>query len=210
MTDRDATVCRNAWNKFNSIRRDRAYDVSTRTVEPIESDSHDLRPSRLQFTHNTHRQVPSFRAGPAAEGQFVTWHLDWHRYRPSALQETFRFHAQFRREFPCEAFSPGYLILDAVWRGRFLGFIYGVRLYDDRPRWSHAGAENIYRAKIRQWTVHSAQAGDKELCKAGPTFSPQIHTGCRSNHARRIWDWCGSCHGQFGNPSTRTREEVNR
>lgn len=85
-------------------------------------------------------------AGPAAEGQFVTWHLDWHRYRADALQETFRFHAQFRREFPCEAFGQGYLILDAVGRGRFLGFSYGVRVYDDRSRWSHAGAENIYLA----------------------------------------------------------------
>lgn len=88
----------------------------------------------------------SLEAGPEAEGQFVTWHLDWHRYRTGALQETFRFHAQFRREFPCKAFGPGYLILDAVGRGRFLGFVYGVRLYDDRSRWSHAGAENIYLA----------------------------------------------------------------
>ena len=84
--------------------------------------------------------------GPAAEGQSLVWHVDWHRYHNDALTEPMRFHAQFRREFPCEAFGPGYMILDAVGRGRFLGFGYGVRLYDDRSRWSHAGAENIYLA----------------------------------------------------------------
>ena len=84
--------------------------------------------------------------GPAAEGQSLVWHVDWHRYNNDALTEPMRFHAQFRREFPCEAFGPGYMILDAVGRGRFLGFGYGVRLYDDRSRWSHAGAENIYLA----------------------------------------------------------------
>ena len=34
-----------------------------------------------------------------------------------------------------------YLMLDAVGRGRLLGFVLGVRLYDDVDRWSHGGAE---------------------------------------------------------------------
>ena len=35
-------------------------------------------------------------------------------------------------------------MLDAVGRGRLLGFVFGARLYDDVDRWSHGGAETIY------------------------------------------------------------------
>jgi len=60
------------------------------------------------------------------------------------LKEEVRFHAQWRREYPTQAFREEYLVMDALGRGRLLGFVYGVRLYDDADRWSHGGAENIY------------------------------------------------------------------
>ena len=72
------------------------------------------------------------------------YHIDWHRYRSGALEETQRFHAAWRREFPSRPFGEEYLMLDAVGRGRLLGFVFGARLYDDVDRWSHGGAETIY------------------------------------------------------------------
>jgi hypothetical protein len=80
--------------------------------------------------------------GPVAPGG-TYYHIDWHRYR-SPLTEPMRFHAAWRREFPAQSYGEEYTILDAVGRGRLLGFIYGVRLYDNADRWSHGGAENIY------------------------------------------------------------------
>ena len=72
------------------------------------------------------------------------YQIDWHRYEEKHLSEPRRFHAKWRREFPAQAFGEEYTVLDAVGRGRLLGFVYGVRLYDDADRWSHGGAENIY------------------------------------------------------------------
>ncbi len=83
-------------------------------------------------------------AGPEVEGATVVAIVDWHSYPDGSLDQPLRFHAQFRREFPCEAYGRNYLLLDAVGRGYFLGFNYGVSVRDDRARWSHAGAENIY------------------------------------------------------------------
>jgi len=83
-------------------------------------------------------------AGPDVPQSLIHWQIDWHRYPPGSLEETQRFHAKFRREFPCEAYGRNYLILDAVGKGRLIGFNYGVRLYDDRSRWSHAGGDSIY------------------------------------------------------------------
>lgn len=72
------------------------------------------------------------------------YHVDWHRYRPGELTEEQRFHTAWRREFPTRPFGEEYLMLDAVGRGRLLGFVLGVRLYDDVDRWSHGGAETMY------------------------------------------------------------------
>ena len=72
------------------------------------------------------------------------YHVDWHRYRPGSLREEQRFHAAWRRENPTQAYGEEYLVLDAVGRGRLVGFNYGVRLLDDADRWSHGGAENLY------------------------------------------------------------------
>ena len=55
------------------------------------------------------------------------YHVDWHRYRPGALREEQRFHVAWRRENPTQAFGEEYLVLDAVGRGRLVGFDYGVR-----------------------------------------------------------------------------------
>lgn len=81
-------------------------------------------------------------AGPIVDNFYH--YIDWYEYPEGSLTEPLRFHAQWRREFPTQAFGEEYLILDAVGKGRLVGFNYGVRLYDDADRWSHGGAENIY------------------------------------------------------------------
>jgi len=81
--------------------------------------------------------------GPREPGMFFC-SIDWHRYQDTELEEPLRFHAKWRREYPAQAYGEEYQILDAVGRGRLLGFVYGLRLYDDVTRWSHGGAENIH------------------------------------------------------------------
>ncbi len=84
-------------------------------------------------------------AGPGvADNTSIFWQVDFDRYPPGTLEEDMRFYAKFRREFPCEAFGRNYTVLDAVGRGRLVGYTLGVRVYDDRTRWSHAGGEHIY------------------------------------------------------------------
>ena len=83
-------------------------------------------------------------AGPGVEDAGIVIQIDWHAYPPESPPTPLRFHAKFRREYPCEAYGRNYLLLDAVGRGRLVGFNYGVAVRDDRARWSHAGAENIY------------------------------------------------------------------
>lgn len=80
--------------------------------------------------------------GPDAPGAFH-YHVNWHRYL-SPLTEPYRFHAAWRREFPAQSYGEEFTVLDAVGRGRLLGFVYGVRVYDGDDRWSHGGSENIY------------------------------------------------------------------
>jgi hypothetical protein len=81
--------------------------------------------------------------GPG-EPRDVYYHVDWHHYPDGAFREELRFHAAWRREFPTQAYGEEYLVLDAAGRGRLLGLVYGVRLYDDSDRWSHGGSENLY------------------------------------------------------------------
>lgn len=84
-------------------------------------------------------------AGPGvSKNTNIFWQVDFDRYSPGSLKEDLRFHAQFRREFPCKAFDRNYTVLDAIGRGRLVGYTLGVRVYDDRTRWSHAGGEHIY------------------------------------------------------------------
>ena len=95
----------------------------------------------MPFQHGARIEV---EAGPSVEDAGILMQIDWHAYPPESPPTPLRFHAQFRREYPCEAYGRNYLLLDAVGRGRFLGFNYGVAVRDDRARWSHAGAENVY------------------------------------------------------------------
>ncbi len=116
-------------------------------------------------------------AGPDVDNARILYTVDWHRYPVGDLHEPLRFHAQFRREFPCQAYGRNYTILDAVGRGRFLGFNYGVRVYDDRARWSHAGAESIYVANDvdsrRETFVHLRGAGGEDTF--GASFGGVLH-----------------------------------
>jgi hypothetical protein len=109
--------------------------------------------------------------GPDVPASPIYWQIDWQRYPQGALQEPYRFHAKFRREFPCEAYGPDYLVLDAAGEGRLVGFNYGVRVYDDRARWSHAGADNIYivnRADAPQGAfAHLRGSGGEDTFGAG-------------------------------------------
>ena len=82
--------------------------------------------------------------GPIDSPIGLFFHVDWHRYLNTDLKEDLRFHAKWRREFPTQAFREEYTVMNAVGRGRLLGFVYGLRLYDDAARWSHGGTENIY------------------------------------------------------------------
>ena len=95
----------------------------------------------MPFQHAARIEV---EAGPGVEDAGIVMQIDWHAYPSESPPTPLRFHAQFRREYPCEAYGRNYLLLDAVGRGRFLGFNYGVAVRDDRARWSHAGAENVY------------------------------------------------------------------
>ena len=70
--------------------------------------------------------------------------VDWHRFPGQELEEPRRFCARWRREAPAESYGEDFLLLDADGPGRLVGFVYGVRLYDDTDRWSHGGADNIY------------------------------------------------------------------
>ena len=74
----------------------------------------------------------------------VAFIADWEKYEEGSLQETRRFHAQWRRENPTESYGREYMILDAKGKGQLMGFFYGVRLNDNEDRWSHGGSENIY------------------------------------------------------------------
>jgi hypothetical protein len=85
----------------------------------------------------------------------ILYHVDWHRYPRGSLQEPLRFHAQWRREFPTQSFGEEYTVLDAVGPGRLMGFVYGLRLYDETARWSRGGSDNIY--------VDGEAAGEKEM-----------------------------------------------
>ena len=80
-------------------------------------------------------------AGDEEGGAFIF--IDWSRF-DEPLEEDMRFHAKWRRAFPAPAYGEEYLIMDAVGRGRFMGYSYSLCQHDTSERWSHAGAEQIY------------------------------------------------------------------
>ena len=70
--------------------------------------------------------------------------IDWHRYPGQEMKEQRRFCAAWRRENPTQRYGEDYFMLDVEGPGQLVGFVYGVRLFDNVDRWSHGGAENIY------------------------------------------------------------------
>jgi hypothetical protein len=83
-----------------------------------------------------------FEAGPVGHGVYMQ--CDWTRFPGQEMKEEQRFCARWRREAPCEAYGRDYFMLDADGPGRLVGFVYGVRLFDNEDRWSHGGSDNIY------------------------------------------------------------------
>ncbi len=61
------------------------------------------------------------QTGPEAPGGLY-YHIDWHRYPKGSLMEELRFHAAWRREYPAQHYGEEFTVLDAVGRGRLLGF----------------------------------------------------------------------------------------
>jgi hypothetical protein len=114
-------------------------------------------------------------AGPA--GGRVHLCVDWDRFA-EPVKEEMRFHAKWRREFPAPAFGKEYLILDAVGRGVFMGFAYGVRQYDMSERWSHGGADEFYfdGDTERPAFVHGAGGEDTfGVAFGGVLHNPESH-----------------------------------
>ncbi len=93
---------------------------------------------RMPFATSARIEVEN---GDDAGGCF--FFIDWSRF-DEPLAEEQRFHARWRREYPAPAYAEEYEILDAVGRGRFMGYSYSLCQYDTAERWSHAGAEQIY------------------------------------------------------------------
>ena len=83
-----------------------------------------------------------FEVGDRPEVVFCM--VDWQQFPDQEMQEKRRFCARWRREFPTERFGEDFLMFDADGPGQLLGFVYGVRLIDNKDRWSHGGADNIY------------------------------------------------------------------
>lgn len=50
--------------------------------------------------------------------------VDWHAYPSDTVLQPLRFHAQWRREYPTEPAGEDYLVLDALGKGRVVGFRY--------------------------------------------------------------------------------------
>lgn len=83
-----------------------------------------------------------FEAGPT-DGH-IYLQVDWHRYPGQTLTTPQRFCARWRRECPTASYGEQYLLMDTQATGMLVGFVYGVRLFDNEDRWSHGGSENIY------------------------------------------------------------------
>ena len=78
------------------------------------------------------------------EDSSIIMFVNWHRFPDQELEEPRHFCARWRREAPTERYGEDFLLLDADGPGQLVGFVYGVRLYDDTDRWSHGGGDNIY------------------------------------------------------------------
>ena len=100
--------------------------------------------------------------------------VDWHRFPGQKLEEPRRFCARWRREAPAESYGQDFLLLDADGPGRLVGFVYGVRLYDDTDRWSHGGADNIYIDGDGEHPAYLRGIGGEDTF--GTSYGGALHT----------------------------------
>jgi hypothetical protein len=57
---------------------------------------------------------------------------------------SFRFHAVWRRENPCQRVSRKYTVLDAQGKGILMGAFIGIKVLDDFDGWFHGGGDTVY------------------------------------------------------------------
>ena len=100
--------------------------------------------------------------------------VDWHRFPDQELEEPRRFCARWRREAPTERYGEDFLLLDADGPGQLVGFVYGVRLYDDTDRWSHGGGDNIYIDGEGDHPAYLRGIGGEDTF--GSSFGGALHT----------------------------------
>ncbi|MGB8356848.1 MAG: DUF2961 domain-containing protein [Chthoniobacteraceae bacterium] len=104
--------------------------------------------------------------------------VDWHRYPGQMMEEKRRFCARWRREYPTERYGRDFLALDADGPGDFLGFVYGVRLFDNTDRWSHGGADNFYVDGDTETPYYLRGIGGEDTfgtSYGGATHPPETH-----------------------------------
>lgn len=104
---------------------------------------------QAKIAYNSQFQMPfaksarvEFEAGDRSEVVYCM--VNWQHFPNQKMKENRRFCARWRREFPAPSFGENFFMLDADGPGQLLGYVYGVRLTDNRDRWSHGGADNIY------------------------------------------------------------------
>ena len=108
----------------------------------------------------------------------ISLFVNWHRFPDQELEEPRRFCARWRREAPTERYGEDFLLLDADGPGQLLGFVYGVRLYDDVDRWSHGGGDNIYIDGDGEYPAYLRGIGGEDTfggSYGGALHSPETH-----------------------------------
>ena len=104
--------------------------------------------------------------------------VDWHRYPEQEMEEDRRFCGAWRRENRCQSYGEEFFMLDVNNPGQLIGFVYGVRLYDNEDRWSHAGAENLYIDGLGRYPIHIRGLGGEDTfgtAYGGAVFNPTTH-----------------------------------
>lgn len=99
--------------------------------------------------------------------------VNWHRYPGATLDEPMRFASRWRRQNPTERYNNEYLLLDADGPGRLVGFVYGVRLFDNTDRWSHGGSDNIYIDGASAQPAYLRGVGGEDVFGVG--FGGNLH-----------------------------------
>ena len=108
------------------------------------------------------------------QGNTIYLMVDWHRYPGQVLEESRRFCSRWRRESPASKYGEDYIILDADGPGELLGFVYGVRLFDNTDRWSHGGGDNIYIDGMGDYPAYIRGIGGEDSFGVG--FGGALHS----------------------------------